>query len=343
MQANKPAEYSTLMTFEAMLGQLPKLVAVMGEKWLWQNRAWAEPFIGQRLAWYDRLERDLAILEPLVGSEKLINCYRDSLRNEPQIQNTIFEIHGAALLATAATKMRLHVPLGDASGKDFDVWAEIRGHPINVESKTRNDKFPFNLPPESEDPAGITWYAGSRATMDPHDAADLGIEAMPRTPGLDHVDIPESTEIRQRLLEGLAQLPHHGCNVIIFGHILGRRCDLEDALYGQGVQHYLFNRETKRHTPVCIRATTGAFNEGSAGEPFRTLSAILWVRLWAHGDVLGRAYQFYPNPNALQAFPSDVVDAVGAVEQWTTQTEIQERSLEDEDLPGYGDSHVHLE
>lgn len=326
-----------------MLGQLPRLVAIMGEKWLWQNRAWAESFIGQRLVWYDRLEGDLTILEPHLGSEKLINCYRDSLRNEPQIQNTIFEIHGAALLATAATKVRLHVPLGNASGKDFDVWAEIRGHPINAESKTRNDKFPFNLRPESEDPAGISWHAGSRATIDPHDAADLGIEAMPRTPGLDHIDIPESTVIRQGLLEGMAQLPHQGCNVIIFGHIEGKRCDMEDALYGTRFPVDSYNRETREVASVWTRVTTGAFGASPAGEPFRNLSAILWVHLWPHGDILGRAYQFYRNPNALRAFPSDVVDAVGAVEQWTTQTEIQERSLEDEDLSGYGDSHVHLE
>ncbi len=176
---------STLMTLEEMLDQLPRLVAAMGEAWLRRNRAWVEPFIVQRLPWYQQLERDLTTLEAHVGPQKLIKCYRDSLRDKPQIQKSIFEIHGAALLATAATNVRLHVPRGNGSRKNFDLWAEIREHPINAESKTRKDEFPFNLSPESEEPAG------SRETIDPHDAADLGIEAMPRTPGLSTSILPK--------------------------------------------------------------------------------------------------------------------------------------------------------
>ncbi len=73
------------MMLEEMLGKLPKLVAVMGEKWLWQNRAWAEPFIGQRLAWYDQLEGDLRGREKITGTTPLIERYsvRDAGPSDP--------------------------------------------------------------------------------------------------------------------------------------------------------------------------------------------------------------------------------------------------------------------
>ncbi len=131
----------------------------------------------------------------------------------------------------------------------------------------------------------------------------------------------------------MAQLPDRGCNLIIFGHIEGSRNDLEDALYGMKVPGFQPNRETRRVTLVWTHIMTGAFCTGLAGEPFRPLSAILWVRLWPRENSLGRAYKLYRNPNALQPFSSDVMDAVFAVvNRWTTQEKVQELTLEDEDL-----------
>lgn len=315
---------------EEVIRRLPMVAAVMGEEWLLQNREWAEGFIiGPRLAWYGQLEGDLAALGAQVALEKLISGYRAPLRDKAQIQKTIFEVHGAALLAAAAARVELHVPRGDGSGKNFDLRAEIRGHPVNAECKTRKDEFPFNLPPEPAGPAGITSHAGVRETMDPHDAAELGIKPKPGTPGLHHIETPESTVIRQLLLDGLSQLPDSGYNLILFGDIEGHRDNLEDALLGTEVTRFRRNPETRQVIAVSARAPTGAFSAGPAGEPFRLLGGVLWIRLWRDGDVLGRAYMPCPNPNARPPLPRDVIEAIVAVmNEWARPQEAREPETE---------------
>ncbi len=305
------------MAIEEVIRQLPMVAAVMGEEWLLQNREWAEGFIiGPRLAWYGQLDGDLVALGGHVALEKLISCYRASLRDKAQIQKTIFEVHGAALLAAAATRVELHVPRGDGSGKNFDVRAEIRGRPVNAECKTRKDEFPFNVPPDLEGPRGVTYHAAVRATMDPHDAAALGMQTGQRDPGFHYINTPESTVIRQLLLEGLQQLPHSGCNLLLFGHIEGDRYCLEEALLGSEFLGARRDRETGRCDFIPDRAPTGAFSTGPAGDPFQSLSGVLWIRLWPHVGILGRSYRLYENPRASLALPGQVVDAIkGLIEE----------------------------
>jgi len=298
------------MTLEQIVARLSTVAAVIGEAWLGAEKSWAEEFIPPRLRWYQQLDADLAILEARVGLPKLISCYRGPLRDKQATQKAIYEIHGAALLAKAAARVDLHVPRGDGSGKDFDVWAEIQGYAINAESKSRKDEFPFNLPPESQEAPGITEYAGVRETIDPHDAVDLGIKTQPPADGLQYIETPESTVIRQGLLAGLEQLPASGCNLLIFGHIEGDRRNLEDALFGTEVFQFIRDHQTKKARPVWVRTPTGAFSEGPVGEPFAALSGVLWVRLLPHGDSLGRAYRFYPNRRALVPLPKDVVSSL---------------------------------
>jgi hypothetical protein len=310
------------MKIEEIITSMPDFAALIGEEWLSRKRNWAEEFIGERLPWYEQLDRDIGILSKYLDNEKLVSCYRDSLRNQPQIQKTIFEIHGAALMASVAAKIDLHVPLVDGSGRNYDIWAEIGGYPVNAEFKTRKDEFPFNLPrepgPASDIPGGV------RETMDPHDAADLGINLRKPVDGLHHISTPESTRIRQILLDGLGQLPVTGYNFVIFGHIEGDRRNLKDALYGTELIERRVDRENRKVIFRWKRAPTGAFDRGSAGEPFRGINGVLWIRLMPFapdGDVLGRAYKLYLNPCST-SLPEKVKESLNAaIDQWTTMRE----------------------
>lgn len=289
----------TMVTIE-LIERLPKVVSVLGEQWIQQNAAWIDAYIDPRLVWYEQLEQDLACLEARMGLQKLTSCYRDPLRDKPQIQKTMYEIHGAALLASMATRVDLHVPRGDGMGTNFDVWAEIEGQQVNAECKTRKDEFPFNLPRESGDiEEGVSSRWGVRETIDPHDAAELGIQATQRNSEMHHIQTPESTVIRQMLLDGLSQLPRSGCNIIIFGQIEGNRRSLEEALYGTEMFGIKKDLQTRKVTVEPIRAPTGAFTQRQAGEPFLPLSAVLWVCLFKSFDSpMFRAYKLYLNPCA---------------------------------------------
>lgn len=312
------------MKIKEIITWIPNFAALIGEEWLRRKRDSAEEFISDRLPWYEQLDRDIGILTGHLNIGKLVSCYRDSLRNQPQIQKTIFEIHGAALLASVATKIDLHIPLGDGSGRNYDIGAEIGGYPVNAESKTRKDQFPFNLPPEPDSTSEIPVYGGFREIMDPHNAADLGIECRKPVDGFHYIANPESTVIRQILLDGLGQLPTTGNNFIIFGHIEGDRHNLEDALYGAEFVERQANRETKKVTFSLKRGSTGAFDKGPAGEPFRGVNGVLWVRLMPFapdGDVLGRAYKLYLNPCSTP-LPNEVTESLNMViDHWTTMEE----------------------
>lgn len=157
---------------------------------------------------------------------------------------------------------------------------------------------------------GITGYAGVRETLDPHEAVDLGIKTDPPAEGVQYIDTPESTIIRQGLLAGLEQLPVSGFNLIIFGHIEGNRRNLEDALFGIGILQLIPDPQMKKARPVWARTPTDAFREGPVGEPFAALSGVLWVSLMPHGDSLGRPYRLYLNRRALVPLPKDVVSSV---------------------------------
>ena len=299
---------------------MPSFAAVIGEEWLYRNHDWVEEFMSCRFPWFEQLDKDIGILSGCLNIEKLISCYRGFLRNQSQIQKIIFEIHGAALLASAATQIDLHIPRGDGSGRNFDIWAKIGGFPVNAESKTRKDQFPFNLP-----------SGGFRDMMDPHDAADLGIERRNPVDGFPYITTPESTVIRQILLDGLGQLPATGYNLIIFGHIEGDRRNLEDALYGTEFIEQRIDRENKKVTFSCKWAPTGAFDKGSPGDLFRSANGVLWIRLMPlapDSDVLGRAYKLYLNPCSTP-LPNEVTELLNTViKQWTTVKEESEESNE---------------
>ena len=300
-----------IMTTNELREHLPKVTSVLGENWL-KKHDWAQEYISPRITWYEQTEADLAVLEPFLGLQRLMSCYRKPLRDRSQTLKAIFEIHGAAFMSVTASRVDLHVQRGAGSGRNFDVRVEIDGHVVNADSKTRKDEFPFNLPRKT-DASNVASHAGARATVDPHDATDLGL-LIQRPAISNYIETPESTVIRQLLLDGLAQLPELGCNLIIFGHIEGDRRSLEDALFGAEFVGIKKNLETRQFTAEWLRSPTGAFGRGPEGDAFRGLSAVLWVRLFkASEGTLFRAYTLCLNLHANICIPNGVQTAIEKV------------------------------
>lgn len=312
-------EFQGVITLKEIRQCLPLVSHIMGDKWLTEKRHWARRFISPRLAYYQQLESDLKILKQKVGMQKLASCYRAALRNKKELQKMLFEVHGAALLTSAADCVDLHVFRGDGSKKNFDIRVEIKGKVVNAESKTRKDEFPFKLVSRHAKPKGITSSWGSRETMDPHDAEELGIPQRSRESGADHIATPESTVIRQLMLGALSQLPENGCNILLFGHIEGHQLNVEAALYGTEFVEISKNLKTRKASFMWKRAPTGAFGPGKEGSPFRALTGVLWIRLMRHGSAMVRAYKLYPNPNSQVPLHSDVAEAIKEIiTKWTT-------------------------
>jgi hypothetical protein len=225
------------MKVDEIIHAFPTVAFVIGKKWLRQKRAWIEDYVPPRLLWYEQLEKDLTLISQKIDCQNLIPPYRNGLRDPNSAQKTMLEVHGAALLAAAATSIQLHVPRGDCSGRNFDILASIGDYAVNAECKTRKDDFPFNLPRQDGGPTGIKGYFGKRATVDPHDAETLGLPPTRRdlNSDVDFKETPESTTIRQIIFDAQSQLPESGINLILFGHIEGDREQLERALFGSEV------------------------------------------------------------------------------------------------------------
>ena len=121
-----------------MLHGYPKTSKVFGVSWL--QKQW--PTVEEQLRWYrpwiTQAEKDLTLLESLLPPSKIIPAYRSSLRDISQFLQIAYEIHGAALLASIASEIELHVPMGDESNKNFDVRAQIHGVAIQADAKTRD-------------------------------------------------------------------------------------------------------------------------------------------------------------------------------------------------------------
>jgi hypothetical protein len=296
----------------------PTVAFVVGEKWLQQEQAWVEDYVPPRLVWYEQLENDLTLISEKIERQNLIRPYRSSLRDPNGTHQTMLEVHGAALLAAAASSIQLHVLRGDGNGQNFDILANIEGHTINAECKTRKDDFPFNLPRQQEGQTGITGYFGRRATVDPHDGETLGLPSRRAPDDVYSRETPESTTIRQIIADAQSQLPQSGINFILFGHIEGDREQLERALFGAEVLTIHKDLEKRKIVSTEWNLTpTGAFDAGRAGEPFRSISGVLWFRLYKAGNLV-RSYELYRNPSATYPIPETVVAILERLmSEWT--------------------------
>ncbi|SRR6266487_3069215 len=303
------------MTNGDLTRKLPLLSAVLGRALERAESAWLLGFVEARIPWYRLLEKDFsALLRAGVSGVRLRACYRASLLNRPEIQKVMFEVHGASLLAAAASNIDLHVPRGDGTNHNFDVLATIQGTAVGADVKTRKDEFPFNLPEIAGEEAGIR--GGSRATMDRHDAPDLGA-ANQASESPNHNPNPESTVIRQILGSALAQLPKHGCNMVLFGQIEGDHENLVDALFGTVyIETGLDTSSGEYFTRVC-RMQNGAFTAPHTSESFGALTTVIWFRLWRDGDCIKGSYRGHTNPNAQVPLPNNVRERLnGIIRAW---------------------------
>jgi len=307
-----------MMKVAEIIRAFPMLAFVVGEKWLQQEQPWVEDYVPPRLVWYEQLENDLTLISEKIERQNLIRPYRSGLRDPNGAQKTMLEVHGSALLAAAAISIQLHVSRGDDSGRNFDILVTIDDFTVNAECKTRKDDFPFNLPRQDGGETGITGYFGKRATVDPHDAAMLGLPATRHESNVASKETPESTTIRQIMVDAQSQLPESGINLILFGHIEGDREQLERALFGAEV--LTFYKDTERSKIVSTEwslTPTGAFDAGQAGEPFRSISGVLWFRLYKAGNLV-RSYKLYCNPGATYPIPEAVVAILERLmSEWT--------------------------
>lgn len=143
-----------------------------------------------------------------------------------------------------------------------------------LRSKTRVDEFPFNVP------RGDDGFFGARATIDPHDAADVGADSRPPAPDMYWKPTPESSVIIDILLGALRQLPAAGINIVALGHVQGGREHLEHALFGAPVFDIVKDLRTKTVIGTeWRRAPTGVFGPGPKSDAGVGLSGVLWFRL----------------------------------------------------------------
>lgn len=258
------------MTRTEFESRFPNMAMIGSPSWWNQNHDWFEPVVEERLAWYQRIDQHLGTLRGIVGDHAVIECYRAALCDRNQLWQTLYELEAAVLLGGIGTNLKLHVPRGDGSDKNFDIQVRLQGVTINADSKTRRDNFPFNYP---QDAGGI--HSGVRATLDPHDASALNLPFSLDPAEANSQPTPESTTIRQRLLEGLAQLPQQGFNIIVLGLIYGHVIDLEEALYGTEMLGSNRNIANPNAPIERFRVRNGAFCDGEPSEPFCSLGAVI--------------------------------------------------------------------
>jgi hypothetical protein len=300
--------------------QFPSLASVVGASWWQANPDWFSALDMPRPVWYQQCDGDLGLLARRIHVTGLISCYRAMLRDRVGFIPALYEVHAAALLGSSADRLALHVPRGDGGGRNFDIAATIVGHDVNADVKTRDDRFPFNLP-RVEEPDGIRGFAGSRASLDPWDAAEAG---MPRQEPLpserNWKGMPESSVVVEVLAEALRQLPEAGISVVVLGQIQGDRDHLERALYGVEVCDFVTERRTKDSWSEWRRLPNGIFGHGPKAEAFTRLSAVLWIRLmqgW-NDDEIYPTYQLYENPSAQCPLSAGVRPALEAtMKEWT--------------------------
>lgn len=297
---------------QSLVERFPLITHLLGRNWLGNHPDW--PSSGKPFQWWSpwlgQLEEDLAILSQKFTFNEVNRQYKTLLRDHSKLMQSVYEIHGAALLCPVSSDLMVHVARHPDSNTNFDYKAKVHGVIVNVETKTRDDNFLIPRNRIINDDGEYAGYFVERETIDPHDAPALNARAGQKAPGSQYQATPESTVLRQVLLEALSQLPEDGVNIVFLAHLQGERKDLERALFGTEFCRLTRDHSNKTYTPEWRLSPTGAFRPDEKGEPFRRLSAVLWFRLSSLGGPVARAYNLYPNPYASSLMPASVQDAL---------------------------------
>jgi predicted nucleotidyltransferase len=273
--------------------RFPTLAEIMGKKEListFQQLSRA----GQSVELlFHQLEKDLKYLARHLKVQTLSRVLRGQLRDKKESVSSVYEVCAAALLASVSEEIQLHVPT--KRGKKCDFRVKIHGCEIYGEVKTRDDTLPFNIAPEKDDD-GEDVCVATRATVDPH-VADGNAGAGEEKP------IPESTELRQRIVKALEQLPDEYPNLVVLGLIGDHdspqktQVELEAALFG--------DEFFRAHGALGIEK--GRYPNGIFTDPIygKQVTSIAWLCLKRSRGLSRRSGIFF-NQNAQHRLPEEV-------------------------------------
>ena len=272
----------------------PTLARIVGEDWIESglHELMARPLV---LPFFDQLEDDLRYLKRTVPEGKLIQCFRDMLRDRTQCQKAMYEIYtDAAFAYISDAPIQLHVPKTEepnSKGFDFRVW--IKGCVINGEVKTRKDESLWRSGQKTSLAPGIDMYGLRQATVDPDFSESHQAEQVDKK-------IPASKELRQLIEKTLEQLPDKGPNIIVLGAIEANLEDLENALYGDEVWGEMGAK------PMRDRVLNGLFSGFPGFEAFNKLNAVIWLKLIGYR----KYWQIFFNPHANDSLPPEVKETL---------------------------------
>ncbi len=265
---------------------------------------------------FHQAESDLHYLNRRLHVQTLRHAYKHQLQDKSQFIQTVYEIYTAALLACVSDDIKLHVP--GKGRKNCDFFIKVRGCEIYGDVKTRHDQLPFNTSPK-RDASGETLYMASRATVDPHIA-----EGTPHR-ALDNV-IPESTELRQRIVQALEQLPDAHPNLVVLGLVdkfaaFETTQQILEAVILGDCRDRFFHDRFGRSQHIAEKLGNGVFDDPVYGDQ---ITSIAWVCLKRSRQGLIRRSGIFFNSNAKHNLPEDVTKAL---EQTFDREKILNREL----------------
>jgi hypothetical protein len=229
-----------------------------------------------------------------------LNNIKEKLKDPENMWQGLHEVYVAARLCEISEDIELEVPNSDKPLNNFDIKANINGTEINIEVTTRTDYFPFGkefLRRMKNGEAESEVWAGphSRATVAPAFADDN----RPSSPKIKHDSIPESEDLRRKLLEkAKRQLPKNETNIIALGYGGTTVADFHttNALYGDPKYEFNKSQRPEERTLFTKRVKNGLIYE----EDFKHISAVMLLSPHNNDGTL------YINPNSDKRLPSTV-------------------------------------
>lgn len=271
------------------LRHLPRLAALLPEKVVDRRR---DEFGRTHPALLWQLERDLTLLYRYVDGKDIARAYQDLLRNPGKLDEALYEIRVAAMLASVADRIELAPAIGQ--GK-CDARCRVDGHEIFFEVATVEDIFPFTRE---------EWRAGRDAPMRGRVTVEASFD--PTSAGSDpEVEgTPKSKDLRDKIAHEARQLPTNALNVVVVGTPGGRSLHTADALYGDPRTRITAGRV------VHERFQNGLFSVPDDVGGTSGLSAVVWMKLARHFADVRVHSRLFVNPLAATPMPPDAEAAL---------------------------------